>query len=305
MILVTGATGHLGTAVIDTLLKHIPATQIAGLVRDPGKAAELAARGVDIRIGDYDDSAALDQAMDGVEKVLLISGTNQDNRVQQHRNVVAAATRAGVGEIAYTSRSLRDPQTLENALMKEHFQTEDDIKASGLTYTLFRNALYMDAIPLYVGGAHVFTVGIRLPAGDGRVAFTLRSEQGEAIANALLRTTGENRVEQLTGSESWSFDDVASALTELSGKPVAYTPMDATAFATSMRERGTPDLAIERIIGFMTDIKHGQEEDVTSTLGDLLGRKPASLKEGLKAVYAVSGSCISWQLHSTSSLRAR
>jgi NAD(P)H dehydrogenase (quinone) len=271
--------------VVGNLLKKAPATRIAALVRDANKAADLQARGVDIRVGQYDDSASLDVAMQGVEKVLLISGTEEGRRVQQHRNVVEAAKKAGVQLIAYTSRNLRDPDMLANALMHEHFQTEEAIKASRLPYAIFRNALYMDAIPLYVGGARVFTTGIRLPAGQGKVAFALRSEQGEAIANALLTATGEGRVYKLTGSEAWSFSDVARALTELSNTHVAYTPLDGSAFAAHLKERGTPNTAIRRIIDFMTDITHGQEEEVTSTLAELLGRKPVGLKEGLSRLF--------------------
>ncbi len=196
-----------------------------------------------------------------------------------------AAKKAGVQLIAYTSRNLRDPDRLANALMNEHFQTEEAIKASGLPYAIFRNALHMDAIPLFVGGAQVFHTGIRLPAGQGKVAFALRSEQGEAIANALLTTTGESQVYKLTGSEAWSFSDVASVLTELSGTTVEYTPLDASAFTSHMRERGTPDAGIQRIIDFMTDITHGQEEEVTATLADLLRRKPLGLKEGLSRLF--------------------
>jgi NAD(P)H dehydrogenase (quinone) len=285
MILVTGATGHVGSAVIDNLLKKVPAKQIAALVRDASKAADLKARGVEICVGNYDDIDSLERAMQGVAKVLLISGTDEGKRLQQHRNVVEAAKKVGVQLIAYTSRNLRDPDTLANALMREHFQTEDAIKASGLPYAIFRNALYMDAIPLYVGGAQVFTTGIRLPAGQGRVAFALRSEQSEAIANALLTTPGESRVYKLTGGEAWSFSEVARALTELSSTPVAYTPLEPSAFATHMRERGIPDTGIRRIIDFMTDITHGQEDEVTSTMADLLGRKPVGLKEGLSRLF--------------------
>lgn len=287
MILVTGATGQLGSAVVDQLLNKVPANQIAALVRDPRKAADLQARGVDIRVGQYDDTDSLDRAIQGIETLLLISSTDEGHRLQQHCNVVEAAKKARVRLLAYTSRNLREPERLENTLMKEHFQTEEAIQASGLTYAIVRNALYMDAIPVFVGGAQVFATGIRLPAGHGKVAFALRSEQGEAIANLLLTTTSASQIYKLTGSAAWSFEDVARVLTELSGTPVAYSPLDGPAFAAHMQERGLPEAAIRRIIGFMTDIKHGQEQEVTSTLADLLGRQPVGLKEGLRKLFAV------------------
>jgi NAD(P)H dehydrogenase (quinone) len=285
MILVTGATGQLGTAVIKTLLEKISATQIAALVRDKSKASALREKGVDIRVGSYDDTASLDQAMQGIEKVLLIAGTDEENRLQQHQNVVDAAKKTGVQCIAYTSRSLKDRNTLVNQLMLGHFQTEDYIKASGLNYTLFRNVLYMDTIPQFVGSEKVFETGIDLPTGDGRVSFALRSEMGEAIAHVLLESDCSSRIYKLTASETYSFDDVAATLSDLSGKKVGYTPAEKSAFEAQMKERGTPETVVQKVVGFLTDIKNGQEEEVSPDLENLLGRKSASLKEGLKALF--------------------
>ncbi|MGY2131144.1 SDR family oxidoreductase [Hymenobacter sp. HD11105] len=284
MILITGATGHLGSAVLQTLLQKTAATQLAAFVRDEHKAADLQAQGVSIRVGSYDDIASLDRAMQSVEKVLLISGGGEDDALQQHYNVVDAAKRAGVRCLAYTGRALKDPSTLVNQLMVRHFQTEDYIQASGLNYILFRNILYMDTLPLFTG-PRVFETGIRLPAGQGRVAYALRSEMGEAIANVLLENTCDNRTYHFTGSEAYSFDDVAAALTAASGKPVAYTPIEQGTFAASMQERGVPELAIERTAGFMADIKQGQETEVSPQLETILGRKPTSLTEGVKLLY--------------------
>ena len=109
--------------------------------------------------------------MNSVYKVLLISGGDADNGLQQHQNVVDAAKKAGVKCIAYTGRSLKDRSTLVNVLMNRHFLTEDYIKASGLSYVLFRNVLYMDVLPQFVGGDKVFDTGTHLPAGDGKVAY--------------------------------------------------------------------------------------------------------------------------------------
>ncbi|GAB4037439.1 SDR family oxidoreductase [Spirosoma jeollabukense] len=284
MLLVTGATGQLGTIVIQHLLKKTSANQIAALVRDESKAADLIDRGVDIRPGSYDDIASLDKAMQGINKVLLIAGTDEHKRLQQHQHVVDAAKKAGAQCIAYTSRTLKDRNTLANKLMMGHFQTEDYIKASGLNYIVFRNVLYMDAIPQFVGG-NVFDTGIFLPTGQGKVPFALRSDMGEAIANALLADNCDNRIYQFTGSEPYSFADVAVTLTNLSGKVVTYTSAEKTVFETQLKARGLPDLIAQRVIGFLTDIKNGQEDEVSNDLENLLGRKPASLREGLKALY--------------------
>lgn len=285
MILVTGATGQLGGAVIKQVQTRIPPQQIVAFVRDEHKAVPLREQGINLRIGTYDDPASLDRAMEGVETVLLIAGTDEEKRVQQHQNVVDAAKRAGVGRIAYTSRELKDRNTLVNQLMNAHFQTEDYIKASGLTYTLFRNILYMDAIPQFVGGNAVFDRGIILPAGQGRVALALRSELGEAMANALVRPPAGNVTYQLTGSAAYSFADIANALTDLSGKSVTYTPVEPAAFTAQLQARGLPDVMARRITGFITDIANGQEDTVTTDLETLLGRQPTGLADGLKSVF--------------------
>ncbi len=285
MILITGATGHLGSATIEFLLKKTSANQIAALVRDESKASELKEKGVDIRIGDYDDTASLDRAMQSIEKLLLIASNDENNRLAQHQNVVDAAKKAGVKCVAYTGRNLKDRSTLVNKLMEGHFQTEDYIKDSGLNYTLFRNALYLDTIPQFVGGEKVFETGINLPAGEGRVAYAMRSEMGEAIANVLAEDGCDNKFYQLTGSVAATFSDIAAALSELSGKDVKYAPAEKSAFETGMRGRGTPEPVIEKVVGFITDIKNGQEEEVTSELEKLLGRKPATLNQGLKTLF--------------------
>ncbi|UPL51047.1 SDR family oxidoreductase [Hymenobacter sublimis] len=284
MILITGATGHIGSAVLEQLLRKLPASQLAALVRDEAKATHLKAQGVDIRGGDYRDPASLEQAMQGISKVLLVSGGGDEDGLQQHCNVVDAAKKAGVGCIGYTSRALREPATLVNQLMERHFQTEDYIRASGLPYLLFRNILYMDTLPQFVG-PQVFEKGIQLPAGQGRVAFALRRDQGEAIANVLADDSCQNRILTFTGAATYSFADVAQALTELSGRPVEYTPVEEPEFMARLRTQGLPEVAVERITGFLTDIKNGQESTVTAELADWLGRPPTPLKEGVKEIF--------------------
>ena len=296
MMLVTGATGRLGRVVIGHLVKQGAAREVAGLVRDEGKATGLKALGVDLRVGNYDDVGTLDAAMKGVEEVLLISGTETDpaKSLQQHANVIDAAKRAGVRFIAYTGRAMKDPANTATELMRGHFETEDLIRASGLTYVLFRNALYMDSISYFIGKGRPepgrppeFETDIRLPTGDGRVAYALRSELGEAMAKALSRDRREHRIYTLTAGEAWSFDDMAGTLSELSGKPVTYTPTDKATFEAQMRERGFPEAMAKLFSGFYADIGDGRLDEVTPELEQLLGRKPASLKAGLKTMFSL------------------
>lgn len=284
MILVTGGTGHLGSATIEHLLKNTSANNIVVFARDENKAKHLIEKGIEVRIGTFDDVTSIDKAMQGIDKVLLIS-TIDHHRFQQHQNVVEAAKKAGVKHILYTSVSLRDVNTSAiKTLMESHYQTEDYIKTSGLKYTLLRNTLYTDVIPFYIG-EKVLDTGVFLPAGDGKVAYALRREMGEAAANVLLQDGNENKTYEITGSELYSYEDVAKALSELSGIDLAYTDIEPAIFSEQLKQVGTPEFVGSLIIGFATDIKNHQFEIVSKDLENLLGREPATLKEALKEVY--------------------
>ena len=272
MLLITGATGKLGGKVIETLLeKNVPASRIAALVRDGSKAAGLKEKGINIRIGDYEDESSLNKAMRGVDKVLLVSGLDMGKIVKQHQNVIDAAKKAGVKCLAYTSHCLRDRNTLVNKLMLTHFETEDYIKASGMDYILFRNILYMDSMATFMLGKNVLETGINVPAGDGSVSYALRSDEAEAIGNVLAGEDCGNRTYNFTGSRLYSFYDVAKALSELSGKHIIYTPIDTETYKARAKESGVPEHAAGAVISFMTDIKNGQGSTVSTDPGNSAG----------------------------------
>jgi NAD(P)H dehydrogenase (quinone) len=283
-ILITGATGELGSTVIKTLLKSRKAENISVLTRIEKSKIEFEKRGLNAFIGQYSDVLSLEKAMENIDTVLLISSGDQGDRMQEHKNVIDSAKKKGVQNIAYTSRSLKDKNTLVNTLMTEHFLTEDYIKESGFKYIIFRNALYMDVLPLFVG-KHVFEKGILQPAGNGKVAYVLKAEQAEAIANVLMNENFENQTLNFTGSDAYSFYDVATALTELSGKKVNYKSIEVEPFKKIMLNNGVPEPMVKKIVGFNLDIKNGQEATVTNELQHYLGRKPTNLKEGLKILF--------------------
>ena len=283
-ILVTGATGILGSAFIKSLLKQMQPNQISVITRKEEKRAELEKQGFQAYLGDYNDTTAIEKAMNGVDTVLLISSGDQGDRMQEHKNVVNSAKKMKVKNIAYTSRSLVNRERLSNKLMEEHFLTEDYIKQSGLNYIIFQNALYMDTIPVFVG-QEVFQKGIFMPAGNGKVAFALREEQAEAMANAMLNEPFENQTYKFTGNEAYSFYDVAKALTELSGKEVKYNAVEVADFKSNMMQKGLPEPMVQKIADFNVDIKNGQEATITNELEKKLGRKPTNLKEGLKQLF--------------------
>ena len=289
MILVTGATGHLGSAAISHLLKNTAADNIAAFARDENKAKDLKGKGIEVRIGSYDDISSLDLAMQGIEKVLLISSNGQ-HRLQHHKNVLAAAKKARIKHIVYTGIALKNIETAAiRPFMEDLIKTEDYIHESGLTYTVLRNTLYTGGNPLYAG-EKVFETGIRLPAGNGKAPFALRREMGEAAANTLIQNGHENQTYTITGRELYSFKDVADALSALSGKTVNYTDADPVTFPAKLKEFGLPEIVVLLVSGFAADIKNHQFEIVTRDLEKLLGRKPAPLKESLKEVFGFAHS---------------
>lgn len=284
-ILVTGSSGQMGTMVIETLLKKISAQQIHVFTRKEEKRLELESKGLQAFIGDYGNVASLEKAMKGVDTVLLISSGDEGDRMQEHKNVVDTAKKMGVTSIAYTSRSLKDRSTLMNTLMEEHFATEDYIRQSGLNYIIFQNALYMDVLLYFVGKTVFEGGGFSQVAGNGKVTFTLRNDLSEAMANVLLNETFNNQVYRFTANETYSLYDVADTLSELSGKEITYHPVEIPVYKELMQKQGIPEVVVNKIINFNIDIKNDQESTVTNDLEIQLGRKPASLKEGLKILF--------------------
>jgi NAD(P)H dehydrogenase (quinone) len=285
MHLITGATGQLGHAVVHRLLERVDPTEVAVLARDPSKAADLRDRGVSVRIGEYGDLNSLARAIDGVDRVLLIASNEPQHRMQQHHNVIDATQRAGVELLGFTSRALSDVQSSRNALMHDYLQTEELIRQSGLPYLLFRDALYLDTIPNFVGGEGVLQTGIRVPAGNGAVAYGLRREMGEAQANALVDHSSGPGTYVLAARHAYSFADVARALSEATGVEVTYTNVSDEEYVAATIARGLPEQMANRTVGFFADIRDGQLDQTSADLATLLGREPASLANGLGEVF--------------------
>jgi NAD(P)H dehydrogenase (quinone) len=286
MILITGATGNLGGHVLNNLLKTTDPSNIAVLVRDENKAADLKSKGVDVRVANFHDSAALTQAFKGITKALLISSSDLEDRLGQHKNVIDAAKKAGVEHIVYTGVSMNDIN--DSALkdfMIDHYQTEDYIKDSGLTYTFLQHNLYADVIPMFIGEKALET-GVFFPAGSGRIPFALRSEMGEAAANILLTDGHENKTYKINGGENYSFNDVASELSKIAGKEIPYIDADPAQFTEVLKGAGVPEGIIHFSLGFAAAMKNDDFNLQTNDLENILGRKPATLDKFLAEAYS-------------------
>jgi len=285
-ILVTGATGGLGRAVVDNLLKTVSPGTISVLVRDPAKAADLQAQGVALKQGDYNDYASLVAAFAGVEKLFLVSSNDIPNRVPQHTNAVRAAKEAGVQHVVYTSfqRKTEDASSPLAVIAEAHLATEKLLKASGLPYTILKNSLYLDVLPLFMGPV-LETGTIYLPAGEGKMSCASRADMGAAGAAVLTGTGHENQTYELSNDTSYSFHDIANILSDLSGKSIHYVSPTAAEFSAALTAAGVPAEAIQMTASFCVAIERGEFDFPATTLAQLLGHQPESAAAFLKAAY--------------------
>jgi NAD(P)H dehydrogenase (quinone) len=291
-IMITGATGPLGSAVIDSLLKKTSSERVVALARHADKAAGLAAWGIEVRIGDYDDLTSLVSAFRGIDKLYFVSGSDIAHRMPQHGNVVRAAVQAGVRQVVYTSFQRRDetPASPIAFVAKSHLQTEQLLKTSGLVYTILQHGIYTDMIPVFAGPHLLETKTLFQPAGDGRTAFAVRTDLAEAGANVLLDTTGQydNRTLVLTGSEAVSYLDVVSSISNATGVSVVYQSPSLEEFDKVLTAAGVPAEVIHIVAAFATATEQGEFDQVSKDLETLLGRKPVTAAEFLEAVYRPS-----------------
>jgi NAD(P)H dehydrogenase (quinone) len=278
-IAITGANGHLGRLVLAELKKRTDQPLVA-LVRDPAKASDLAEQGIEVRAFDYDQPDALTPALDGVDRLLLISGSAVGQRVPQHTAVIDAAKAAGVTFFAYTSLLHADTATI-SFVAPEHQETEKLLAASGLNVALLRNTWYTEN---FAGTAEqaLATGAILSSAGDGRVNPATRQDLAEAAAVILAAETPEAGTYELSGDESWSYADLAASLSEKTGKQVTVNNVTKDEHAKILTEAGTP----EGFVGFLlnTDeaIAAGEYGDTNpGVLSKLIGHPTATLKDSL------------------------
>lgn len=278
-LLVTAASGQLGRLVIDALLQRgVPASDIVAGVRTPSKAEDLAARGVSVVALDYARPQTLAPAFEGVDRALLISGTDAD-RVSGHRNVISAARDAGVERLVYTSAPRVDE--IDYALGADHRATEEAIAASGLSATVLRHNWYTENYLDAVGRA-ADTGEIVAAVGDARVASASRRDYAEAAALALATDDLAGRTLEVGGDVAWTYDELAHAATEVLGRPVTYTAVTIEQLTAGLEAAGLDAGTAAFVAGIDDAIARGALAQTDGTLSRLLGRPTTPLVEGLR-----------------------
>ncbi len=280
-LLVTGATGKLGSKVVNELLKTVPAEQLAVSVRTPAKAEWISALGVEVRHGDFDQPESLAAAFAGIDRLLIISADgDNETRIRQHADAVAQAERAGVKFIAYTS--IGNAQASSNFLAPTHKATEDKIKESGIPYSFLRNNWYLEnessSIQGVLAGAPWVT-----SAGIGKVGWALQQDYAEAAAAVLSGTGHENTIYELSGP-LLTTDEIAAELGAVIGKEVAVQHVDDAAYIEIMKGAGVPEFLLPMLVNIQKDIREGTLEIESNDFEKLLGRPTTSIREGLEQI---------------------
>jgi len=278
---VTAATGHLGGLIVESLLSRgVPAGQITATGRDVERLQPLAARGVATARLDYDDPASIDAALAGAGVVILVSGNEVGRRVEQHRNVVDAAVRAGVGLVAYTSITRADTSPL--GLAPEHLATEEALAASGLPHVLLRNSWYVEN---YTGqAAQQLEHGVVLgAAGEGRVSAATRADYAEAAAVAVLSDDLAGQVFELGADEAFTLGEYAATLAEVAGAPVAYRDLSVDDYTAALVGAGLPEGYARVLAESDAHLRDGALLVETGDLSRLLGRPTTSLDEAVRS----------------------
>ncbi|WP_328657688.1 NmrA family NAD(P)-binding protein [Nocardia salmonicida] len=272
-VAVTAAGGKLGRLVVEALLAA--GERPVAIVRDPQKVADLAERGADVRQASYDDPAALDAALVGVDRVLLISGNEFGSRIAQHTNVIRAAERAGVELLAYTSIPRADSNPM--LLAAEHRGTEEVLATATVPTVLLRNSWYWENYEGAVANAAESGV-LHGAMATGRVSGAARADYAEAAARVLTGAGHEGRVYELGGDEALTGADLAAAVAEATGSTVRYADLAEADYAAALRAAGLDGQIAAALADADARIGEGLLEVDTGDLTKLLGRPatPAS-----------------------------
>lgn len=280
-ILVTGATGKLGSKVVESLLKTIPASQLAVSVRNPEKAVALRSRGVEVRQGDFDHPQTLEHAFAGIDRLLIISADgDNETRIRQHNNAVQAAERAGVKFIAYTS--IVNATESKNLFAPTHVATEAAIIQTGIPYSFLRNNWYLENEIGSIQGAMKGAPWIT-SAGAGKVGWALQQDYADAAAAVLVGNDHENTIYELSGP-LLTQEELATNLGVVLGKEIPVQQVSEEKYAEIMKGLGLPDFVIPIVVGIQQSIRNGSLEVESNDFEKVLGRPVTPINEALKQI---------------------
>ncbi len=270
-IAITGATGQLGRLVIQQLTATVPSAEIVALVRSPEKAADL---GVSVRTADYTQPATLTPALAGIDTLLLISGNEIGQRTAQHANVIAAAQRAGVKHIVYTSLLHADKSSL--SLAPEHLETENILKDSGLSWTILRNGWYSENYTAAVPSALALGA-LYGSAGEGKIASAPRADYAAAAALILTTDGHQDKVYELAGDTAWTLSELAAEISAQSSRDITYRNLPQKEYAAALQQAGLPVTLADAIASWDISASQGALFDNGHQLSALLGRPTRAL----------------------------
>ena len=281
-ILVTGATGHLGSLVVEELLKLVPAEQVAVSVRDPKKAEHLVARGVEVRTANFNDYDSLVKAFNGIDRLLIISTDDLANRISQHTAAVNAAKETNVGFIAYTSA----PNAANSKLLlaESHKKTEEAILQTGIPYAILRNNWYLENElgtfkTVQNGGPWV------IASGKGKVGWATRRDYAEAAAKVLAGHGRDNSIYEL-GGKLLTQEELSSIFASATGKSVQVQYVDQETYSNMLKQGGLPDQVAGFLATIQAQIGEGALAVESNDLTELLGHPPTPLEDAIRSMLA-------------------
>lgn len=275
-IAVTGATGQLGRLVVEQLKSKTSVDNIVALVRTPEKALDL---GVNARAFDYNQAEGLEEALNGVDTLLLISGSEVGQRATQHSNVIEAAKKSGVKWIVYTSLLHADTSTL--SLAGEHLATEKMLKESGIEHTILRNGWYTENYTGSIDGALAGGAFIG-SAGEGKISSAARADFAAAAAVVLSDESNKGKVYELAGDDSYTLSDLAKEISKQTGKDIPYKNLAETDYASALKSFGIPEAFAGAIASWDVSASKGDLFDDSKQLSTLIGRATTPMAETVK-----------------------
>lgn len=280
-ILITGASGGLGGGVLDTLLTLLPADRLIALGRKAELMDRFAAKGVEVRVADFDDAAATEKALTGVQAVYLVP-TAAPNRLEQHQRVIDTAKRLGVQHLFYSS-VIHHGETGQGAIVTDHQVTEQAIAASGIPHTFVRNSIYLDVLPMMLGNA-AETGAFAYPDAPQGVSLAARADMAEATAKIIADPARHGRPHALSPAQPIRYSEVAAAYSHVIGKPVKHVDCTVEEHQQALIAGGMPAYIAPFLAAMARALAEGVIREPNTEMQELLGRAPIDVEAFLKNV---------------------